>query len=223
MYAALQQDLPNAEIHWVMRSLGPRALQSSQFSNEMYYPSFVDTVYGATPQGREEIRREMHRTNYSGVEPDLLRHLYAERYLNQLTDQDRTRIVMMAELVGGTETEDGVLLELLDRVTGEVSRLERDLVFLGTGFSRGMPWLVRQLMTELGVANALVSRNYRLLLDEPSAAACYLQGMNEDSHGVGDSLFSVIADRTAATVRDILTDRASGVPRLVNAEAVGGS
>jgi L-ornithine N5-oxygenase len=221
MYAALQQDLPNAEIRWVMRSLGPRALQSSQFSNEMYYPSFVDTVYGASPEGREEIRREMHRTNYSGVEPDLLRHLYAERYLNQLAHRDRTSLVTMAELVGAVETEDGVLLELVDRVTGEVSRLERDLVFLGTGFSRGMPWLVRQLMAELGMANPLVSRHYRLLLDGPAEAACYLQGMNEDSHGVGDSLFSVIADRTAATVRDILADRESGSAR--HAEPVGAS
>ncbi len=122
-----------------MRSLSPSALQSSQFSNERYYPSFVDTVYGASPEGREEIRKEMHRTNYSGVEPELLRNLYSERYLGQLTGQDRTSMITMADLVGAVETEDGVVLELADRTTGEITRLERDLVFLGTGFVRGMP------------------------------------------------------------------------------------
>lgn len=221
MFSSLQHDLPNAEIAWVMRSLGPRALQSSQFSNEMYYPSFVDTVYGASPEGREEIRREMHRTNYSGVEPDLLRHLYADRYLNQLADRDRTRLITMVDLVGAVESEDGVLLEFADRVTGEVIRLERDLVFLGTGFTRGISGTVKHLISELGLANAMVSRRYRLLLDEPSEAACYLQGVNEDTHGVGDSLFSVMADRTAATVYDILADRDPSGARHLTPEPVG--
>ena len=221
MFSSLQQDLPNAEIAWVMRSLGPRALQSSQFSNEMYYPSFVDTVYGASPEGREEIRHEMHRTNYSGVEPDLLRYLYSDRYLKQLSGQDRTSLITMVDLVGAVESEDGVLLELADRVTGEVTRLERDLVFLGTGFTRSMPGLVKRLISQLGLANAMVSRRYRLLLDEPSEAGCYLQGMNEDSHGVGDSLFSVMADRTAATVCDIMADRDQSGVRPLATEPVG--
>ena len=207
MFSSLQHDLPNAEIAWVMRSLGPRALQSSQFSNEMYYPSFIDTVYGASPEGREEIRREMHRTNYAGVEPELLRTLYSDRYLNQLSDQDRTSLITMADLVGAVESEHGLVLELADRVTGEVTRLERDLLLLGTGYTRGITGLVKNFIGELGLANAMVSRRYRLLLDEQTEAACYLQGMNEDTHGVGDSLFSVMADRTAATVDDILADR----------------
>jgi len=211
MFRALQDDLPRAQIAWVMRSLGPSALQSSRFSNEMYYPSFVDKVYGSSPDGREHIRREMHRTNYSGVEPDLLRNLYSDRYLRQLSGQDRTSLMTMAELVGATESEDGVMLELADRTTGEVSRLERDLVFLGTGFARGMPKLVKRLAAELELSAVRVSRRYRLLLDEPSEAACYLHGMNEDTHGVGDSLFSVMADRTAATVHDILSDRGATI------------
>ena len=221
MFCALQQELPNAEIAWVMRSLSPSALQSSPFSNERYYPSFVDTVYGASPEGREEIRREMHRTNYSGVEPELLRTLYSERYLGQLTGQDRTSLTTMADLVGAVESEDGVVLELADRTTGEVTRLERDLVFLGTGFVRGMPTVVKNFTAALQLPGTTVSRRYRLLLDEPSRAACYLHGMNEDTHGVGDSLFSVMADRTAATVYDILADRDPAGSRHLAKEPVG--
>jgi L-ornithine N5-oxygenase len=211
MFCALQDDLPDAEIAWVMRSLGPSALQSSRFSNEMYYPSFVDKVYGSSREGREAIRREMHRTNYSGVEPDLLHNLYSDRYVRQLSGQDRTSLITMAELVGAVESDEGVVLELRDRTTGEVTRLERDLVFLGTGFARGMPKLVERLAAKLELPAITVSRRYRLLLDEPSEAACYLHGMNEDTHGVGDSLFSVMADRTAATVHDILANRSATI------------
>jgi L-ornithine N5-oxygenase len=221
MFCALQDDLPNAEIAWVMRSLGPSALQSSKFTNEMYYPSFVDKVYAASPEGREEIRREMHRTNYSGVEPDLLQSLYSERYLNRLSGRDRTNLITMADLVGAGESADGVVLELADRTTGEVTRLQRDLVFLGTGFSRGMPRLVKRLAAELQLADITVSRQYRLGLDEPAEAACYLHGVNEDTHGIGDSLFSVMADRTAATVYDILAHRRPSNGHRPGKEPVG--
>ncbi|MBP2326474.1 L-ornithine N5-oxygenase [Kibdelosporangium banguiense] len=207
MFCALQDDLPEADIAWVMRSLGPNALQSSKFTNEMYYPSFVDKVYGASPAGREEIRREMHRTNYSGVEPDLLQNLYSDRYVKGLAGQDRTSLVTMVDLVGAEETEDGVVLQLADRATGEITRLERDLVFLGTGFRGEMPALVRGLADELKLSEITVTRRYQLVLDEPSDAACYLQGLNEDTHGVGDSLLSVVVDRTAATVQDIVSRR----------------
>ena len=40
------------------------------------------------------------------------------------------------------------------------------------------------------------TRAYRLILDEPSTAACYLRGINEATHGIGDSLLSVLAHRT---------------------------
>ena len=209
IFRAAQDDFPDAEVTWLMRSLGPSALQSSRFSNEMYYPSVVDKVFGSSPEGREQIRKEMHRTNYSGVESDLLQSIYADRYVKQLSGQDRTKLITMAELVGASETDDGLLLEVQDRATGETVQHETDVVFLGTGFARGMPRLVRQLAGELGLSSVRVSRPYRLLLDEPSDAACYLHGMNEDTHGVGDSLFSVMADRTAATVHDILAQRSS--------------
>jgi L-ornithine N5-oxygenase len=216
MFRALQDDLPNAEIAWVMRSLGPGSLQSSKFTNEMYYPSFVDKVYGAPPEGREAIRREMHRTNYSGVEPELLDALYAERYVDRLNNRTRTKLVTMVDIVGGAVPAggDGVVLDLADRTSGEVASMPLDLVFLGTGFERRMPGLIQRLGDELGLDEIAVNRAYRLELGAAAGtgAACYLQGVNEATHGVGDSLFSVLAIRAADTVRDILADR--GGPEL---------
>lgn len=211
MFRALQDDLPNAQISWVMRGLGPGVLQSSKFTNEMYYPSFVDKVYDASPEGREAIWREMHRTNYSGVEPDLLDALYAERYVDRLNNRSRTSLVTMVDIVGGAAAADGggVVLDLADRTTGDVARTPFDLVFLGTGFDRRMPGLIRDIGHELGLRESeiTVNRAYRLELGEPAEAACYVQGVNEATHGVGDSLFSVLAVRAADTVRDILADR----------------
>lgn len=214
MFRALQDDLPNAEIAWLLRSLGPSVLQSSTFTNEGYYYSFVDRFYDRATEGRERLAREMHGTNYSGVEPELAQTIYEERYVNRLNGQDRTNMMAMVEVTAAVESADGVVLELTDLTTGKVSRLERDLVFLGTGFSREMPALVRGLAGELGLDRIAVSREYRLLLDEQSDAACYLQGLNEESHGISDPLLSVIANRTATTVRDILAGHRSPSNRV---------
>jgi lysine/ornithine N-monooxygenase len=51
------------------------------------------------------------------------------------------------------------------------------------------------------------NRQYRLILDEPSSAACYLQGVNDATHGIGDPLLSVVACRAGDIVHDILAHR----------------
>jgi L-ornithine N5-monooxygenase len=61
-----------------------------------------------------------------------------------------------------------------------------------------------------------VTRRYQLVLDQPATAACYLQGINESTHGIGDSLFSVLAHRAQDITLDILahhsSDRVPAIP-----------
>jgi L-ornithine N5-monooxygenase len=209
---ALQADLPNADITWVMRSIGLRAYDTNKFTNELYYPSFVDKVFEALPEGRAQIMREMHRTNYSGVESDLLADLYGEFYLDRLAGRDRKRLVTMADITGAREAGDSAVLELTDRRTGAVSELRPDLIFLGTGFVREMPRMVRDLAALLGLERIAVTRRYRLIAGDAAGAACYLQGVNEASHGISDSLLSVLAQRGADIANDILAHRLAGTP-----------
>lgn len=207
MYLALQSDLPNSDLVWLMRSIGLKAYETNKFVNQLFYPTFVDEFFEARPEGREQILREMHLTNYSGVAAGLLERLYSDRYLNQLMQQDGKQIITMTDITAAREGEDGVVLELTDRRTGKVTELSRDLVFLGTGFAREMPAMVRRLGASLGLERIEVSRRYRLALDQPATAACYLQGVNEATHGIADSLLSVLAHRSADIVHDILAHR----------------
>jgi L-ornithine N5-oxygenase len=208
MYRALQDDLPNAQINWVMRSIGIGAYDKTKFINELYYPSVVDDFFAARPAAREQLLQEMHKTNYSGVEPPFVESLYCENYLDRLSKETRKRIITMTDITAADATEDEVTLELTDRMTGSVSELQADLVFLGTGFVREMPALIRRLGDALNLIHVQASRQYRLILDEPATAACYLQGVNEATHGIGDSLLSVVASRASDIVDDILDLRA---------------
>jgi L-ornithine N5-oxygenase len=207
MFRAVQIDLPNSDVSWVMRSIGLRAYDTNKFTNELYYPSFVDKFFEARPDGKEQILREMHLTNYSGVETDLLQELYTGLYLDRLSGVERRRLVPMTDITGARMDGDEVVLELTDRKTGTVSELRRDLVFLGTGFVREMPALVRGLASAIGLERIEVTRQYRLKLGEPSDAACYLQGVNEATHGIADSLLSVLGNRAGEVTQDILARR----------------
>lgn len=210
MFQAIQTDLPNADIAWIMRSVTLRAYEANnKFTNELYYPSYVDQFFEARPEGREQILEEMHRTNYSGIAPILLENLYSDFYLDRLTGRNRKRIIGMTDITGARAVDDEIALELIDRRTGTTSELRRDLVFFGTGFVREMPLLVRRLASKLGLDRVSVNRRYRLNLPGPATGACYLQGVNESTHGIADSLLSVVANRAEDITRDILADRRS--------------
>lgn len=207
MFHAVQQDLPRCRPTMIMRSIGLSGYESSKFTNELFYPSFVDEFFGAQAQAREQLLREMHRTNYSGLAPGLLDSLYRQVYVDRLTGQHRLQIRTMSDVVAASEQDGEVVLELKDRKTGAVDRLPCDVVLLGTGFVREMPGIVQRLGDALGLSAIDVTRDYRLVIDGPADVACYLQGVNEATHGIADSLLSVLAHRAAEITEDISRHR----------------
>lgn len=204
MFWATYQGFPNAQVTMVMRSIGLNAYESSKFTNELFYPSFVDEFHAALPEAREQLLREMHRTNYAGLAPGMLETLYREMYQERLMGTQRLRMVTMAEITGCRLEGDDVVLSLTDRKSRRVEELCCDLVMLGTGFVRSMPKLIQDLASAAGVGGATVDRNYRMNLPPSYTAGCYLQGVNESTHGIADSLLSVLAIRSQDIVSDLL-------------------
>lgn len=209
VFRALSGDLPRSDIAWVMRSVSLAADQSSKFTNELYYPSYVDEFFANPPAARERIFTELYKTNYSCITPGMLEYLYTGLYLDRLHKRETKRLITMVDVAGAREEGDEVVLELTDRNTGRTTELRRDLVFLGTGFGWQAPRLVRGLVDAIGLDQIAVTRNYQLIVNQPATAACYLQGINENTHGIGDSLFSVLAHRTQDITLDILAHEAS--------------
>jgi L-ornithine N5-oxygenase len=212
MFDAVQRDLPGCESTMIMRSIGLAGYENSKFTNELFYASFVDEFFGARPQAREQLLREMHRTNYGGLAPGLLDSLYRQVYVDRLTGAGRLRIRTLTDVTAAAARDGEIVLELSDRKTGAVDRLACDVVLLGTGFEREMPVLVRQLGQALDLDAIDVTRTYRLALPGPAVGACYLQGINEATHGIADSLLSVLSHRAAEIVDDVIRLRASRAP-----------
>jgi L-ornithine N5-oxygenase len=216
---AAHQRYPKASVTMMMRSIGLNAYEHSKFTNELFYPSFVDEFHAARPDAREQLLREMHRTNYSGLAPDMIESLYRELYLDRLNGADRLRFLTMADLTDAAMDGEEIVLRLADRRTRESSELRCDAVLLGTGFVPGMPRAIRDLAAALGIEGITVSRSYRMNTPPNVTAGCYLQGVNEASHGIADSLLSVLAIRSAEVVADLLAERGRAAEPHLNGTA----
>jgi len=207
MLWASHQRFPNSQLTMLMRSIGLNTYESSKFTNELFYPSFVDEFHAALPEARDQLLREMHRTNYSGLAPYMLENLYRQIYLDKLQGTERLKITPMVEIVEAHNDGDDVVLTLLDRKSAIRSELRCDVVMLGTGFVKEMPRMTQNLAAAAGADDIAVDRSYKLQLPENVAARVYLQGVNEATHGIADSLISVLAARSSEIVADLLAGR----------------
>jgi L-ornithine N5-monooxygenase len=208
MVYSVLQDLPEAEVTMIMRSAGLNYYQTSKFTNELFYPTFTDEFFRAAPDARQQLLREMHQTNYSGLAPALLDGLYRHIYQERLAGKGRLRMITLADVIETRLDGDDVILTLADRKSGQAEELACDLVLLGTGFSPAMPALIQGLGRSLGLQQIATTREYMLATD--GTGVCYLQGVNEATHGIADSLLSVLADRSSEIATDIIARYKAG-------------
>jgi L-ornithine N5-oxygenase len=209
LFTAVQNDLPECKPTMVMRSIGLNYYETSKFNNEMFYASFVDDFFVSRPEARKQMLKELHHTNYSGLAPGMMDSLYRSVYLDRLNGRGRLEMITTHDIVSARDDGDEIVLELTDWRTGDIQELRTDLVLLGTGFCTEMPAMVRHVADAIGLEEIAVTRDYRLVIDRPSTAACYLQGVNEATHGIADSLLSILAVRSNDILQDILTHRAA--------------
>ncbi|MEU3777069.1 SidA/IucD/PvdA family monooxygenase [Streptomyces sp. NPDC032472] len=210
MFFAVHENLPRSRVTMVVRSIGLQNYQTSKFVNELFFPSFVDDFYGAAPQVRAQVLDEMRFTNYAGLAPPFLDELYMMLYRQRMLGEERSEVRAMTEVVSARMEGEEVVLDLRDRLSGKTEPLRCDLVLLGTGFDPRKPELVRDLAARLGLDEEVqVGRNYRVELGESAWGAVYLQGVNEETHGIADSLISVLANRSKDILDDLLARRAT--------------
>ncbi|MER5639477.1 SidA/IucD/PvdA family monooxygenase [Kitasatospora sp. NPDC002227] len=204
MVQAVREDLPGCEPVLVVRGIGLTPYVSSKFTSRFYSVDASREFYEMDAAARELVLEEMARSNYAGVTPELLDGLYHQMYRDRLAGKDALRILTATEVVAAAHTDGTVVLTLRDRLTGELSELACDRVLLGTGYEPRMPAAVRRLQAALGLAELEVSRNYRVRTAEADIGRLYLQGVNEATHGIADSLLSTMASRAGDIVADLL-------------------
>jgi L-ornithine N5-oxygenase len=206
-------------IYSIHRSFSYRLKDTSPFSDEVYFPEFIDYYHALPPEQRMRLDGQVRPTNYSSADRDVVDALYVGLYEDELDGAPRVRILRNHEIV--RVSGDGPLrLTVRDVYTGQPGQLTVDLLVLATGFldigrngQAGVPGLLRNVAHTFGWKGEFleVERDYRVPGEDRgrSIPDLYLNGLCESSHGLGDAgSFSLVSLRS----RDILEsiERRSG-------------
>lgn len=163
-------------------------------------------------------------TNYSVVRLELIEAIYNDMYLQRVENPDETqwqqRILPESKVARIEHHNPSNRMRIhVKSVKNETEKevLDVDAIMVATGYMRDaheeMLDNVRNLQPA-GASGWNTSRDYRVTLDGNKVAAdagIWLQGCNEKTHGLSDSLLSVLAVRGGEIVNSVFADQLAGV------------
>jgi len=198
---------PLAKVDWVISGFSLRPADESAFANEIFDSETVDFLRNLPSEKRTRLKSDLHNTNYSVVNDDLIQALYKTDYLDQVRGHKRLHIHNMARLTKAAQS--GTFVNALIRAcTGEEKEFRWDALVLATGYERsfegeifeGLKPFLKLDETRFPV----VGRNHKLEMTLPVEGGVYVQGFAENTHGIGDTLLSLLPFRSDEIVSDIV-------------------
>lgn len=193
--------------------------------NEIFNPERVDTFFNLSPEERQRSLAADKATNYSVVRLELIEAIYNEMYIQRVKNPDETqwqhRILPESQITKVERHSPSSRLRLhinsakaknaADGETREI--LEVDALMVATGYSRNAHEAMlaaAQHLRPQGQTEWKTTRDYRVEFDPAKVsphAGIWLQGCNEKTHGLSDSLLSVLATRGGEMVNSIFGEQ----------------
>ncbi|HEY0406608.1 MAG TPA: SidA/IucD/PvdA family monooxygenase [Pyrinomonadaceae bacterium] len=205
--AYLLEHYGRSQVHLVLKGYCLRPADDSPFVNEVFFAQGVDRFFGSGGHARREILEELRNTNYSVVDTDLLNSLYRVAYLDEINGTRRLFIHHFARLVSASENDGAVEIVVEDRAAGGRAARKCDALVLATGYRRQLDEvLFRDLLPFLRRGedgNFVVTRHYRAEMSVETEGGLYVQGLSEASHGLGDTLLSLLPFRSLEIIDEM--------------------
>ncbi|CAG7953431.1 unnamed protein product [Penicillium salamii] len=224
IYHDLHRRYPNSRTTLILRDTALRPSDDSPFVNEIFNPERVDKFYEMSAEERKRRIAIEKATNYSVVRLELIEAIYNDMYLQRVENPDETtwqqRILSESKVARIEHHNPSSRMRIhVKSVKNESEKevLDVDALMVATGYLRDaheeMLDNVRGLQPA-GAAGWNPGRDYRVTLDANKVAAdagIWLQGCNEKTHGLSDSLLSVLAVRGGEIVNSVFADQLAGV------------
>lgn len=211
IFLDLNERFPETGVDLICRAHALKPSDDSPFVNEIFNPEYVDYVYGQPEPRRRELLAEFANTNYAAGDSDLIEAIYRLFYQQKVRGQQRHRFLRRCEVSAARAGIDGIALELRHIDSAERQRCQYDALVLATGYERQphrallepvRPWL----------DDFCIERNYRLRTKTRFRPEIFVQGGSEDSHGLSDTLLSILPIR-AQEIIDALRENRHGERR----------
>jgi L-ornithine N5-oxygenase len=199
---------PNARVTATIRGFAYRPSDDSEFANEIFSPKMVDLLWGAPRRKRAEILEAYRNTNYSVVDADLIRALYKLLYSEKVAGRERVRIEPFMELKAVRETAAKAIARFHNTLLDVPLERSADAVILATGYANKprLPLLdnISPHLVPDETGGYVVERDYRISSKPGFRPAVFVQGLNENTHGISDTLLSILPDRAHRLLQTIL-------------------
>ncbi|UFZ04835.1 lysine N(6)-hydroxylase/L-ornithine N(5)-oxygenase family protein [Bradyrhizobium ontarionense] len=203
----LSDRIPDSNIDLIFRGHALKPSDSSPFVNEIFNPEYTDYFYSQADGQREAIVRSFRNTNYAVVDPDLLDQLYRMTYQQRVTGARRLAVHPRSEIVAAHARPEGIVLELLNRDEDVRHRATYDAIVLATGYERSpVPAFLDPIRRY--IEGGTLDRDYRLQTSPAFRPQVHLQGCAETSHGLSDTLLSVLPIRAQEITTSLASTRA---------------
>ncbi|KAG8626973.1 hypothetical protein KVT40_005918 [Elsinoe batatas] len=219
IFSDIPNSFPASTSRLLIKASALRPSDDSPFVNEIFDPERVDGIYATPAQQRTAQIMQDKATNYGVVRIELLEHIYEELYTQRITvgneEAEWPRRILPNRLVEGAEEGDGTVrlrvkgADEKGKPVGEAEEMEVDLVFVASGYERDMhEWILKGCrgLLEKEEARFEVQRDYSVRFAGGKVAddaGVWLQGCNEKTHGLSDTLLSILAVRGGEIVGSI--------------------
>lgn len=194
---------PQARIDLIFRGHALKPSDSSPFVNEIFNPDYTDFIHAQSAERRDAIVRNFRNTNYAVVDSDLLDQLYRLLYQQRVGGETRVALHPRSEITDVHATPEGIEISLVDKFGSENRRSTYDAVVLATGYDRETPHAFLEPIQRY-IRDSVPDRSYRLVTSPAFRPQIHLQGYSEASHGLSDTLLSVIAVRSQEIAESLL-------------------
>lgn len=186
---------PEAKVDLIMRGNAIKPADASPFVNEIFNPSTTDYIFSKPQQERENLLREYKNANYTAVDAEMIKQIYNIFYMQKVSKVQRHQYRPNSEVINVCEVGKQIEVAVCDKNLGKEIITKYDLVILATGYQRSKMTSIFEPIKEY-LGNMEVDRNYQLQTDKHFLPPIFLQGMSESTHGLSDTLLSVLAIRS---------------------------
>jgi len=218
----LHARFPHLQVDLVFRGHALKPSDATPFVNAIFHPDRTDFVYAQPSERRAAIVRSYRNTNYAVIDADLLKALHVIAYREKVSGPQRLQLRPRSEILSACGDADGIRLRTLDRYAETEAERRYDGIVLATGYERDPNPAILEPLAAYRDGSEL-ARDYRVPTRPGFTPRIYVQGYSETSHGLSDTLLSVLPVRAQEIVDSLLDqDRRGGVVAPARPPAAGG-
>ncbi|MBC9247577.1 lysine N(6)-hydroxylase/L-ornithine N(5)-oxygenase family protein [Paracoccus sp. 11-3] len=192
IFTDLAQRPQIAGVQLILRGRALMPSDDTPFVNEVFDPGQTEIFHAKPEADRQRMLQNLAATNYAVVDGDLIEQIYEMLYEQDVRGEDRLLLTAETQIQAVAATDQSVTLNMTGP-QGAVAA-DFDLVILATGYRRDLDDAMLKSLTPW--RKGPPDRNYRLPMADHFEPAIFVQGFSEATHGLSDTLLSVLPFRS---------------------------